>query len=141
MNSEDFILLLLTEYGGSLESVTKLQKMAFLSIYEGGVSPFTDFEWYHYGPYSRELQEVVELLDEGGLISEEEERKTSYFGDIYTVKTLRLTPRGKRALEEKMSNIDSEERRAIRNILRQYGDRPLSKLLDYVYKAYSPSDL
>ncbi|WP_419944736.1 hypothetical protein [Candidatus Poriferisodalis sp.] len=77
----DLVLLLLhaptkwPEAEGKINGITRLEKLLFLLEQELGQAlnvsqPFT-FEAYHYGPYSREIYEAVELLEEAGLLSEE----------------------------------------------------------------------
>jgi hypothetical protein len=141
LDCASFTLILLYNYGGKFESATKLQKIAFLSIAENGLTPFTDFKWHHYGPYSKELQETVEDLGKQDLVSEEQINRTSYFGDEYSIRRLRLTIKGKRQIEKELSEIDAKDRLALIRTIEQYGDLPLSRILDYVYKAYSPKDL
>lgn len=141
MDCESFILATLLNSGGTFESATKLQKIAFLSIYENGLEVFTDFIWHHYGPFSRELQDEVDNLARKRLVIEESITRTSYLGNEYTVKRLSLTPQGKEIAESIVANMDGKNKRALLETLDKFGSRYLSQILQYVYSAYSPEDL
>ena len=127
--------------GGCFESATKLQKIAFLSIYENGLEAFTEFKWHYYGPYSKEIQDTVENLVKKGIVFEESIDRVSYSGNPYTVTRLTLTPRGMEEAKLEMQRINPKNKSALFDTINKYGDRPLSKILEYVYNAYSPQDL
>jgi len=141
MNCRSFILSLLQTYGGSIESATKIQKLAFLSIRENGLTPFTSFKWHYYGPFSKEIQDTVEVLKSQEIVSEKEINRVSYSGKKYAIKRLSLTAKGRRLAESETCRIDSDNEAALLGTIEKYGDKPLAKILDYVYKAYSPEDL
>ncbi len=141
MNCRSFILATLLNSGGSFESATKLQKVAFLSIYENGLETFTTFKWHHYGPYSKELQETTEALSREGLVIEESINRTSYSGNDYTVKKLSLTKKGMEQALPLTKQLKDKDKISLLETIDKYGDRPLSRILEYVYSAYSPEDL
>lgn len=140
MNCSQFILATLLNCGGVFESATKLQKIAFLSIHENNLEAFTDFTWYHYGPFSRELQNTVEELSENGLVIEEELNRTSYSGHEYTLKRLSLTPKGKQIANTIVAEMNMNNKSSLLETIDKYGDKSLGKILQYVYRAYSPDD-
>ncbi len=127
--------------GGTFESATKLQKLAFLSMYENGMECFTDFKWHYYGPFSRELEDTVEGLKRNDLLVEETLNRTSYSGNDYTVKKLSLTPKGKAIAAATIRGMNTKNKTALDDTLDKYGGKPLSKILEYVYNAYNPEDL
>lgn len=141
MDCASFILATLLNSGGTFESATKLQKIAFLSIYENGLEVFTDFTWHHYGPFSRELQEEVDTLARKNLVKEKSINRTSYLGNDYTVKRLSLTPQGKEIAERIVVAMNAKNKKALLETIDKYGNRHLSQILQYVYSAYSPEDL
>ena len=141
MDCKSFILATLLNSGGTFESATKLQKIAFLSIYEQGLEAFTNFIWHHYGPFSRELQEEVETLVREKLVDERAINRTSYQGNEYTVKRLSLTSHGKRVAENIISSMDTKNKKALLETIDRFSGRHLSQILQYVYAAYSPEDL
>jgi uncharacterized protein YwgA len=141
MEPSSFILAMLLNSGGTFESVTKLQKLAFLAIREKGLESFTDFKWHFYGPYSEEIQKTIDNLKEQHIISERVFERTSYFGDKYTIKRLSLTPQGRTLAYSAISRLSNQNRTALFRTIEEYGDKPLARILDYVYKAYSPETL
>jgi len=141
MDCKSFILALLRVYGGTIESATKIQKLAFLSIRERGFEPFTSFKWHYYGPFSKEIQDTVEALESQRIVSEKEINRVSYSGKEYTIKRLSLTAKGRRLAESEDYRIDPNNEGALLGTVEEYGNKPLAKILDYVYKAYSPEDL
>ena len=141
VNCRSFVFTLLNAYGGTIESVTKIQKLAFLSIRENGLEPFTSFRWHYYGPYSKDIQDAINTLKEEGIVSEKEFCRTSYSGDEYTIKRLSLTAKGRRLAENQSGGFGGENKAALLKTIEKYGNKPLAKILDYVYKAYSPEDL
>ena len=76
----DLILLLLhaptrwPQAQDRINGVTRLEKLLFLLNQECKQARFVDepfkFVPYHYGPYSKEVYEAVELLEEAGLLTE-----------------------------------------------------------------------
>lgn len=135
-----FILATLLNSGGTFESVTKLQKLAFLSINENGLKPFTIFKWHYYGPYSKDIQDTIETLKEQRIVSEKEINRTSYSGNEYTIKRLSLTSKGRKLAENEIAKISDRNKDALFGTIEKYGNKPLAKILDYVYKAYNPED-
>jgi uncharacterized protein YwgA len=131
---------LLQAYGGTIESATKIQKIAFLSIRENGLEPFTSFKWHLYGPFSEEIQNTVKVLKKQRIVSEREISRTSFSGKEYTIKRLSLTAKGRRLTEDETCRIDANNRKALLGTIEKYGNKPLTAILDYVYKAYSPAD-
>jgi uncharacterized protein YwgA len=140
MDCTAFILTTLLNSGGTFESATKLQKLAFLSINENGLEPFTNFKWHHYGPYSSDIQKTVDDLQEGGFVVEKLITRISYSGHKYTVKQLTLTQKGRKRAGEEVCKISDQNRAALFGTIEKYGNKPLTKILDYVYKAYSSED-
>ena len=141
MDCKSFILATLLNSGGTFESATKLQKIAFLSIYENSLEAFTEFTWHHYGPFSRELQEEVETLSGEKLVEERIINRTSYQGNEYAVKRLSLTPKGKEVAESIVAAMNDKNKKALLETIDKYGSRHLSQILQYVYTTYSPEDL
>lgn len=76
---------LVRDSGGKLVGRTRLQKLAYLSQLAGFSDDFP-FEYKHYGPYSEQLAQAMEIATGLKLVSEEE-RKTDWGGwySIYSV--------------------------------------------------------
>ncbi len=140
MDCTSFILTMLLNSGEAFESVTRLQKLAFLSIQETDIKPFTRFKWHLYGPFSREIEDTIDVLERQGILVEKEISRMNHFGDEYIVKRLSLTLEGRKVAEDCIGRINEHEKTNILAIINKYGDRPLAQILDYVYKAYDAKD-
>ena len=70
--------------GGRLVGRTRLQKVAYLAQLAGFGNDFT-FEYHHYGPYSEELAEAMEIAVGLDFVGKEE--KVSASGAWYSVYT------------------------------------------------------
>ena len=73
---------LVRDAGGRLVGRTRLQKVAYLAQLAGFARDFP-FEYRHYGPYSEELAEAMEIAV--GLEMVEEEEKESASGAWYSI--------------------------------------------------------
>lgn len=72
--------------GGELVGRTRLQKIAYLLSLAGFSEDFS-FEYRHYGPFSEELAQAIEIAAILGPVKEEE--KKADWGGRYSVYTLR----------------------------------------------------
>ncbi len=140
IKTEDFLLLLLDNFHGTLESETRIQKLAFLGIKEKNLPAFTSFIWEKYGPLSKEMWRTSRNMETQGFLKIEEETRFTSMGDSYTIKIFKLTKKGCSRLAEIKSSLINESR-TIRELFFEYGKLPLDELLQYVHTAYSPEDL
>jgi len=151
-----------------LSGIVRLQKMLFLLEKEAKVRELLragyDFEAYRFGPYSREVYDDLEFLENLGLIrtrpsesesevAEESEEdilltdyslsraETSEFGR-HSERTFALTREGSAKLKEIIGKlaargVDAEAlQRKTRQIREKYDRVPLYRLIRYVYKKY-----
>ncbi|MFA9417992.1 PadR family transcriptional regulator [Natrinema sp. HArc-T2] len=126
---------------GRVEGRTRLQKLAFLTQKElqGRLELDDELEFIHYkyGPFSQELIETVEMLQERGLLQRRKE--TNLSGDekyIYTI-----TRKGRGAFEYNLENSsDSDDIQAIsesaEKVINSYNELSLSNLIETVYDEY-----
>lgn len=140
IRTEDFLLLLLAQSDGKLESETRIQKLAFLGIKEKQIPKFTSFVWQKYGPLSQELWKTSKKMRIQGLLKITEDSRVTFMGDCYTVKIFELTKDGS-TMVSNLKDQFAEETKAIRDLYFEYGKIPLDRLLQYVHTAYSPDDL
>lgn len=70
--------------GGRVVGRTKLQKIAYLLELCGLGEGFT-FEYRHYGPYSEELAEAIEMAGAFGLVVQED--RHADWGGVYSIYT------------------------------------------------------
>jgi uncharacterized protein YwgA len=91
------VLALVAAMDGKLESRIRFQKSAYL-LKRVGVLDFAPayFKYHHYGPYSRELSDVLQQSVASGLLREERED----LRDGQSKYTYELTASGRRWLEE-----------------------------------------
>jgi uncharacterized protein YwgA len=84
--------------GGRIVGRTKLQKVAYL-LELAGLGAGFQFEYRHYGPYSEDLADSVQLAAAFDLISEEE-RKADWGGtySIFTFSETRNSQRDQRSV-------------------------------------------
>lgn len=175
LGRKQMILLLigLTEDSASskqkLGGITRIQKLLFLLEKELGIVPSNSsfgFINYKKGPYSRELYDDLELLENLGFIQsvvtgdqvEDEEETTSFTfeeliygkasspsleyedgiqGDLYESKAYHLTSKGLLKVQDLLSGSDLNITiNGIRRIKSQFSNLSLSDLLYYVYTKY-----
>lgn len=83
---EDIVTAVIASAGASLISRVRLQKSVYLLDQLGLDSKF-DYEYYHYGPYSRDLDNATADAKAFGLLNEAFERRQSD-GARYSVFTV-----------------------------------------------------
>jgi hypothetical protein len=155
LQAPDLILLLCASSAdpsreGRLHGVTRLEKLLFLLDRETDASRLVSdpFEWrpYNYGPYSKQVYEAVELLEEAGLLTEERrlrgetldeiEEATVTLADVEGVeRSFLLTAQGK-AVASLLAEREPEVAALVEGVGRQYGLMPLNQLIRYIYKRY-----
>lgn len=157
----DLILLLLaapTEHKSlefRCEGITRLEKLLFLLEQETDIKDEVDetfpFEAYHYGPYSKEVYEAVDLLSALRLI--EERRIDTHSGfdlseelealdefdlneDEYIERQISLTKDGRDVARVLSKQISPSGKESLSKVKNDYGAIPLRQLLRYVYSRY-----
>jgi uncharacterized protein len=88
---EEIVTAVVAAAGGKLTSRVRLHKSVYLLDLLGLRSGF-DFEYYHYGPYSRDLDNAVADAKAFELVSEDFERRLSD-GAPYSVFSLKGEPK------------------------------------------------
>ncbi|MHC2351671.1 uncharacterized protein YwgA [Sinorhizobium meliloti] len=73
---EDHVAEIVAAAGGKLVSRIRLQKIAYLLDQIGSETDF-DYVYYHYGPFSRDLENAILDAEAFGLVKEEEGRRAS----------------------------------------------------------------
>ena len=152
----DLVLLLLRAGGsakgsaGRLDGITRLEKLLFLATEEESISdlvtePFV-FKPYHYGPYSKEIYEAVELLEEAGLLVDErflgenqldeaEELALDVADEQGVERRFRLTEPGEK-VADLLASRRPEAFRKLTEVKERYGELSLKRLIRYVYSKY-----
>ncbi|MCY3786760.1 MAG: hypothetical protein OXG47_08570 [bacterium] len=153
----DLILLLLVaptrwpQAENRINGITRLEKLLFLidqeCEYDDAPSEPFNFIPYHYGPYSKEVYESVELLEEVGLIAEKREFTDSdldyaeelLYSDTATEisyeRQFLLTSDGTRVAEY-LSRAHPQLQQQIHRLKDKYAGLSLQDLIYNVYSRY-----
>lgn len=144
------------EEGEAIRGITKLQKLVFLLIEEGGfkerLSEEMEFEAYDFGPYSSVVMNTLETLKGVGLVEAEEVELESYQEVMdgiavgfeedkesippKTVETYRLSTGGMTVGKELYYSASDEIQKTLQEIKKKYNSMRLLDLLKYVYSEY-----
>jgi hypothetical protein len=136
-----------------LQGITRLEKLLFLTDRETNVNaqvnePLT-FVAYNFGPYSKQVYEAVEILEEASLLVEErqidgqdldsmEEAERVDDATDYSERKFQLTSDGI-ALSEYLGKLYPEVIQSLTAIKDQYAGMSLRELIRYVYTKYPES--
>ena len=134
------IIGLLSNFGKEIvESRTKLMKIMYLVQKEknrtveriiGTSEPYT-FEWYLFGPFSKEVLDDLDLLEEENLINIIPVEK-----ELYIQYDFKLTDKGKRELKAFLERLNSEDIRELENYVKKFKNMSLKQIKQYVYRKY-----
>jgi len=120
------IILALLDELGSAVPLTALVKLAFLLSQEtptGRRGAFYDFVPYKYGPFSFTLYRELDRLEQGGLVSSEEER-------------IGLSPEIRAQVSGVLGSLPTLLLSDVAEIVRRYGRLSRAQLLADVYSRY-----
>lgn len=149
------------EYLEEIKGITRLEKLVFLLLKEGGfedkLAEDLEYEAYDYGPYSGEVYDLVEALENIGLLNIEEEETSDFkenIDEIFLEYSENQNPsldkqvdiyrldeeKGQKVWEKNVKDkFTSEELDRIKEIKEKYNRIELRELLKYVYKNYPES--
>jgi uncharacterized protein YwgA len=136
--------------------ITRLEKLLFLLEHEfkieSELSDSFDFEPYHYGPYSKQVYDAVDLLRSLKLLSVEQhevhsgldlgelseslDRTDIGVGGEYIEQQVILTESGKAVAKVLSRRLSESGKQALTTVKQRYGAMPLRQLLRYVYDKY-----
>jgi len=130
MNNEDYqkdVFMLVLSLFGKIYGKTFLQKFFFILEEEGLPKLNLEYIPYHYGPFSRKLDELIKKLKAENLIKEE----VTFTKNFNICRTFKLTPNG-----EKLINNDSKLVQQIAPFVNEFQGMLPSNILKYVYEKY-----
>jgi uncharacterized protein YwgA len=149
------VLLLYAKNNEKIVGTTRLTKLIFLLIGEGGFKQFQndyDFEPYKYGPWSAEIINFSETLNEIGALSIEKEELEDYDEDILTIadgqretfteeeknkkSIFNLTDDGIKIAKVLKARASEREIQSIEEIKMRFNPITMHDLLEYVYSQY-----
>ena len=148
---ELFIALFYANNCASITGITRLMKIMFLLINEGGFKHFLeelDFEAYDFGPYSTAIHiDYPRTLEYLGIVESEVRGPYEIDPDAYRVEestgnrnvrmnTYGLTQAGKEVARLYYERLLPTEQVSLEQIKTSWNNVPLSDLLGYVYTNY-----
>lgn len=156
---DDAIVLVLgapggSEPPGSLEGVTRLEKLIFLLERETPASDWmtekADFRSWRFGPFSSKVYEAADTLAAAGLLSDSSSKASSTEdqwesvsvlvdeGDVdpYTTRAFALTERGNSYYSALLSELPENAERVLADFKQKFARIPLRQLVRYVYERY-----
>lgn len=132
-NSKLLPLALLYIGGDSIQGATRFQKLVFLAQEETNLDDIFEFEPDKYGPFSAELAQTLDVLEQNGFIKKDVETNISG-QERYDY---RLTPRGHNAAS---NMVDDQKYEKLleegKKIKERHNRKSLDTLLKYVYRKY-----
>jgi len=126
---KNIILLILKLHGNKLYFKTKLVKLLYLldlHFNKKFKHPLTNLQYkcYFYGPYSKEIEKVLNSLENENIIHIKE--VFDFFSDKnYYVIELKELP--------VLNKLSEEEKKEISNFVKKYANKSLSEILEKVY--------
>lgn len=162
LEGSDLVLMLLAaptdveSAQGRVNGITRLEKLLYLVEKETSVAASVageqlKFKAYNYGPFSKDVYEAVELLEESGLLTEERvvDGQTidsmedvnvtgAVEADEYVERRFVLTKHG-RLVADLLAQHHPSVAGQMTEIKDRYASRSLSGLIRYVYKTYPDS--
>lgn len=161
LEQADLILLLLAaptkhaELQFRCNGITRLEKLLFLVEQETTLKDEIDetfpFEAYHYGPYSKQVYDAVDMLESLQLLDERRVQATSALDlgeeleildefdrneDEYIERQLFLTRDGRDVAGVLSRQLSPKGKEALTEVKDRYGGMSLRSLLRYVYSSY-----
>lgn len=108
---ENIIAAVIEAAGGTITSRVRLQKIIYL-LDRLGVKAGFDFDYYHYGPYSREVDNAIVDAKAFGII---EEKLAHRITDGATYSVFKLTRRD--GLDNQIESLSKLNRKRIKSII------------------------
>lgn len=149
------MVLLYANNTAKIEGITRLVKLLFLLIKEGGFPQFEkeyEFEAYDFGPWSARTFSFLESVREMGLVAVQEGPYTNYqeVADDFaesevteipelaekTMRVFSLTERGRKVGQVLYGRLSEAERQQMESVKRRFNTMRLDELLRYVYSRY-----
>lgn len=139
-----------------VNGITRLEKLLYLveeetSVSDSVVGGHLRFKAYNYGPFSKDVYQAVELLEQSGLLTEDRvvdgqtidsmedvDVTGAVDADEYVERRFVLTEHG-RLVADLLTRHHPDVAEQLTAIKDRYAERSLSGLIRYVYKTYPES--
>jgi len=158
-SAKDTVLILLAKCpANKLVGITRIEKLAYLvslSPAFRGLAQELAYEPLHYGPYSEEIAEAVEILADTGFVESKQvkfEVQTRNRGDEIVIqerqeineyvetRNYSLTRNGGLIANYLFSRLTQSQQQEIERITKNYGSLDLAELIEKVY-AVAPDEM
>ena len=124
---KELLLLTFLKYS-NIDGRKRFQKLMYLAKFKFNIEVPFIFIKYFYGPFSKEMQEVLDKLVSVGLIKE-----TKIINEFGIVEyRYSLTDRGKAVLQ--IISLDSEEENKIKQLIEKYKHKSTPEIVEEVYE-------
>jgi hypothetical protein len=156
--TDDLVVLLLgsegTDHPGSLEGITRLEKLIFLLERETQVgkwlTEWPDFRSHRFGPFSSKVYQAADTLSAAGLIRDSaqstEDPQDAWESvnlvlgkpdaDPYANRSFELTDKGWKYYRALLQDLPAEAPQLLAQFKKHFGSVPLRQLVRYVYERY-----
>lgn len=125
IDSKDAAVASLLNLAQKKLGTTAIQKLLFLTFAEKKIIIPFSFRKYHYGPYSKQINNHLHHMTKQSLLSAKKEQ------NYYTQKSYSLTSAGKQ-----VAILREPIRKSMQDILAKYGQDTAVLLEEYCYEAY-----
>jgi uncharacterized protein YwgA len=121
---------------GRLYGKTRLQKLFFIFQKRGEkaklLDPVFEFKIYHYGPYSKDLADVVDSLVRQRLLEE----RTVVTSSGYAALSYHITEMGERMIQEASEKhlVSEEVIQTLQNVINEFANLELESLVAKAYE-------
>ena len=148
-----FLLLLYAKNKEKIVGTTKLTKLLFLLVQTEVFKKFAtefDFEGYKFGPWSTKIFDLYETLADIGLVDKEiieqeghendfDQNKigeSNFYPEEKGISVYFLTKDGEKVAGVLYDRLTNEEKKALEKIKREFNNKRLGDLIEFVYKKY-----
>ncbi len=129
-NDENIIFSLVYRLNESV-SYTKLQELLFIIKKETNIRLDLHFTPCNYGPFSKKVYDIIENIEERGLVKVE-----SLNVQDKSLRLITLTSAGKAEGEKAYSELNEKYRSSLDDIITRWGSEPLMSIVLYTYLTY-----
>lgn len=110
MLKSEFLFNVIAEHKNNrVDGKKRLQKLVFLLISSGEQDVFKDFDIFHFGPYSRSLSHMMEVLVQQGDIQEEIKEIRNFFMSSYALKSDHPTKLTSTSFQNKVETLGQHD--------------------------------
>jgi len=132
VNKKDIVLLTLSASGDNYHSSVQIQKLLFLigkRVPKIISSPYFDFEPYAYGPFDKEVYEVLEQLNDDGDVE-------IFYDPVSRLTRYRVMSQGYAKGKEKLETLDSDTQSYLDRLSQCVRKLSFTELISAIYREF-----